>query len=134
MRLLTFLAGAAAAVLVTQYAARGRNSQAFGAAAEADRGEAGTGSTGGERDYPTHSPPETDDQLRDRICTRLARTVHNPEAIEVDVRGGRVILRGQVDPRDAVLLMAEVENTTGVQSVQNELQVRGSQAQPATQG
>jgi len=128
MRLLTFLAGVGAGFLLGRSRAS-RVAPMQNQAMPAPRGE---------RDWPTHAPLRTDAALRDRIRAQLDRTIREPEAILVDVQDGRVILRGQVQARDSVLLMAEVENAAGVKSIDNQLQLLGSldeiappQGQPA---
>ncbi|MDB5914329.1 MAG: hypothetical protein JWP22_3004 [Ramlibacter sp.] len=137
MKLISFLAGVATGVLLTQSMARARGGLAT---AGPSRSSASPGSskverrsgaafdlaTGGERDYPTHAPPKTAEELRERIRGRVDRTIANPDAIQIEVTGSRVTLRGQVRARDVVLLMAEVESTAGVESVQNELEIQGS--------
>lgn len=135
MRLLYFLAGLAAGVMLAQDKAQAqamgrRMGQRAGTGdtddlrTAAGAGGAGGPSTGGERGYPTHAQPQSDGELRDRIRARMARTIGNPEAIQVEVSGGCVTLRGQVQARDLTLLMTEVENTAGVQEVRNQLEVR----------
>ena len=117
MKLFSFLAGAAAGYLLKQW---------MDERYEAGRNTTATLPGGAERDYPTHSPPRSDAELRERICSKFERTIGHPEAIRVEVRDGCVTLRGQVHARDSMLLMAEVENIPGVKSVQNELQIQGS--------
>jgi len=134
MKIMSFVAGVATGVLLNQYMTRSSGparGPAMRPAAQGDnlrRAAAGSarGLSGPERDYPTHAPPQNDEQLRDRIRAQVARTIANPQAIEVEVSGGCVTLRGQVQARDSLLLMAEVENTAGVTSVQNQLDIQGS--------
>lgn len=125
MRLLTFLAGLAAGVLLAR---RGPSAPSCAAGVEpAGR----VGATTGERDFPTHAQPRTDAQITERIRSQLQRTVQEPQAIEVQVRDGCVILRGRVQARDVRLLLAEVEGTGGVAEVRNELRIQGAPAGPA---
>jgi osmotically-inducible protein OsmY len=126
MKMMSFLAGMATGVLLAQSMVGRRDARPAGQAPRRSAGADNFRSSGPERDYPTHSPPRGDDELRERICSRLQRTIENPEAIRVDVQGGCVTLRGQVQARDTILLMAELENTTGVSSVRNELEIQGS--------
>ncbi|AEG93809.1 BON domain-containing protein [Ramlibacter tataouinensis] len=136
MKMMSFLAGAVFGALLNQYLGS--------RASQAPRG-AGVGARGTDElmsrdlpDWPTHAPPKTDDELRERIRSRVDRTLHNPQALQVEVSGGRVTLRGEVQARDVILLMAELESTTGVTSVDNQAQIQGSpdeiappQGQPA---
>ncbi|MBL0420597.1 BON domain-containing protein [Ramlibacter sp. AW1] len=135
MRLISFLAGVGAGLLMAPYVSRASGTdraQGLRRVANTGRSSASAGTSSSldgratERDYPTHSPPRSDDELRERICSRLGRTIHDPEAIEVDVRDGSVTLRGRVQARDTILLMAEIENTAGVKSVRNEMEILGS--------
>jgi hypothetical protein len=129
---MSFLAGVATGVLLAQRMGRAgpmAAAQPLRRSAGLDRfasgGAAGFGS-GPERDYPTHARPRTDDELRERICAQLARTVHDADAIQVQVSDGSVTLRGRVQARDVILVMAEVENTAGLGNVRNEMRVEGS--------
>lgn len=135
MKMITFLAGVATGLLLarsgTGDALASRRSPRSTARTDSPRPAAGTGvagraGAGCEPDYPTHSPPRSDDELRERIRARVARTIHHPETIQVEVDHGCVILRGQVQARDAILLVAEVETTIGVTSVRNELEIQGA--------
>ena len=126
MKMMSFLAGMATGILLAQSMAGRREARPAGQEPRRSAGADTFRSSGPERDYPTHSPPRGDDELRDRICSRLQRTIANPDAIRVEVRDGCVTLRGQVQARDTILLMAELENTTGVASVRNELEILGS--------
>jgi hypothetical protein len=125
MRLLTFLAGMAAGVLLAR---RGMPAPSADPASAASRPAA---VPAGDRDFPTHAQPRTDAQITERIRSQLQRTVQQPQAIEVQVRDGCVTLRGRVQARDVRLLLAEVESTGGVAEVRNELQIQGTLAEPA---
>jgi osmotically-inducible protein OsmY len=121
MKLLSFLAGVATGVLLTRSMASGGSTLAP-ARGRSLRADPSTD----DRDDATLAPPRTDAELRDRIRARIARTIANPETIQVDVADGCVTLRGQVQARDSILLMAEVEIAAGVKSVKNELDIPGS--------
>ena len=120
MKMLSFVAGIATGFLLNEYLAQGHAARGQGAATDA------AGDMGGDADRPVNWLRRTDPQVRERIVSQLGRTIRNPEAVQVDVNGGCVTLRGSVQARDAVLLMTEVENTAGVNSVRNELNVEGS--------
>lgn len=128
MKSMTFLAGVATGMLAHHYL----NRRAFAGTSRRTTPAAHAGglrpavATGSEPDWPTHAPPRNDDELRERICAQLARTIAGADAIQVEVVDGCVTLRGQVQARDAVLLMAEVENMSGVRSVRNEADIQGS--------
>lgn len=136
MRWLTFLAGVATGLLLNS--SMGRSGVAAGQQARpgARSGSSGNPGGGGARsqtlanvadlDGARYLPPRTDEQVRERILSQIRRTISNPDAIQVDVEGGCVTLRGQVQARDSVLLMAEVESTSGVVSVRNHLNIQGS--------
>jgi osmotically-inducible protein OsmY len=116
MKLISFLAGVATGVLLT----RSMAAPAVTAAV------AGRPAPTGDREDATLTRPRSDEELRERICSRFGRTIGNPDAIQVEVSGGAVTLRGQVQARDSILLMTEVENTLGVTAVQNLLDIQGS--------
>lgn len=124
MKLISFLAGVATGMLLAR-------SMAPPAAPAATAAVAAPPASTGDRVDPTLAPPRSDDELRQRICSRFARTIGNPDAIQVEVSGGAVTLRGQVQARDSILLMTEVETTLGVTSVQNLLDIQGSLAEVA---
>lgn len=126
MNMMSFVAGLATGVLLAQSMASRREAAPARQAARRTAVTDTFRTSGPERDYPTHSPPRSDDELRERICARLQRTIANPEEIRVDVHDGSVTLRGRVQARDTILLMAELENTTGVNAVHNELEIQGS--------
>jgi hypothetical protein len=96
MKLLSFLAGVATGVLLTRSMASGGSTLAP-ARGRSLRADPSTD----DRDDATLAPPRTDAELRDRIRARIARTIANPEAIQVDVADGCVTLRGQVQARDS---------------------------------
>ena len=131
MRTMTFLAGVAAGILLNQsLTARRQGARASaggGMRLRGNRADIPRGlTTDSEESYPIRSLPRTDEQVRERIVSQLGRTISNPEAVQVEVKGGRVVLRGRAQARDSILLMAEVENTAGVTSVQNLVQFEGS--------
>jgi osmotically-inducible protein OsmY len=120
MKLMSFLAGVATGVLLAKSLA-----PSVATAPSRARGMPPDDRTG-EREESTLAPPRTDEQLRERIRARIGRTIANPQAIQVEVTDGCVTLRGQVQARDSVLLMTEVEIAAGVKSVTNELDIQGS--------
>jgi osmotically-inducible protein OsmY len=87
-------------------------------AADRLRGAVATGDLSG----VTHRPPETDQQLHDRIRARLGRVISHPKAVQVTVDRGCVYLRGDVLTREVDPLLAEVGGMVGVTDVRNELQ------------
>jgi osmotically-inducible protein OsmY len=132
MKLIIFLAGIAVGTMVKRAssaramhrhplpATTGQDPQAL-AGGSVERGVGGFDS-----EEPIQSLVRTDDQVRERITSRMQRTVQNPGAIQVEVKDGCVTLRGQIQAKDTILLMAEIEGTAGVTSVRNELDVQGS--------
>ncbi len=114
MRLLSFLAGLAAGLLLAPAARRPATDRRMPAPAMT-----------GERDFPTHARPRNDAEITERIRSQLQRTIQSPQAVEVDVREGCVTLRGRVQARDVRLLLAEVDATAGVTEVRNELRIEG---------
>lgn len=72
-------------------------------------------------DGRTRRPPESDQQLHDRIRARLGRTVSHPRSVHVEVCEGCVGLTGHVLTREVPGLMSEVQSMTGVLEVRNEL-------------
>ncbi|HYF40812.1 MAG TPA: hypothetical protein VEA35_00060, partial [Ramlibacter sp.] len=84
MRLITFIVGVGAGYLLGRSSGSQGVPERRGQAASAGLtdfrpGAGATGSggttTGGERDFPTHAPPRTDAELRDRIRAQLDRTI-----------------------------------------------------------
>lgn len=123
MKLFSFLAGVATGVCLSRLGAPGTPSRNGQADTPTDQGFA---NARGERDDGAHLPPRSDAGIRDRIRSQMARTLGNSEAIQVEVSGGCVTLRGQVQARDAILLLAEVQSTAGVKDVRNHLELQGS--------
>jgi hyperosmotically inducible periplasmic protein len=74
-------------------------------------------------DRVSHSRPQSDQQLHDRIRSRLGRMVHYPKAVEVEVARGRVRLHGHVLRREVDDLCREVQQMAGVRELHSELQV-----------
>ena len=125
MKIISFLAGVATGLLLSRSTgARMASARrgAGGARPAADR--LWTGSGEGEGEFSV--TPRTDAEIRDRIRSQVARTISHPEAVQVEVSGGCVTLRGQVQARDAILLMTEVQSTAGVTDVRNQLEMQGS--------
>lgn len=118
MKLMSFLAGVGAGILLN----RGLGSRPSPRAGTAGP-VAGTTDAEGRRGV---APPGNDQELRERIRARLARTIPNADAVQVEVKEGHVTLRGEVQARSSVLLMAEIEITSGVKSIDNQLKLLGS--------
>ena len=70
----------------------------------------------------------SDDRIREDISDRLmADGDVDATDIEIEVRGGEVVLRGLVDSRDTKRCAEDLaESVQGVQNVQNQLRVRGA--------
>ena len=69
------------------------------------------------------SPPRDDDQLCERIRSRLGRVVSHPKAIDVEVRQGRVHLSGHILADELDGLLRTVSSMAGVHGVDNMLSV-----------
>lgn len=67
--------------------------------------------------------PVDDDQLQARVRSRLGRLVRYPGAIETEVRGGHVRLRGPVLANELNTLMAGLWHVRGVTGIDNQLSV-----------
>jgi hypothetical protein len=65
--------------------------------------------------------PESEQQLHDRIRSRLGRLVSHPRSVQVEVRGGEVCLRGHILTKEQDGLLREVQQFTGVEAVRSEL-------------
>jgi hypothetical protein len=123
VKTLSFLAGLATGLLLNRWMSTGSAAVRQPPAGR----DIGTGDTTASDDfYPMRSKARSDDEVRERIQSQLGRTIANPEAVQVDVREGCVTLSGRVQAADSVLLMAEVESTTGVTEVRNQLEIEGS--------
>lgn len=68
-------------------------------------------------------PPRSDAQLRERIRSRLGRTISHPRAIDVEVQDGYVCLRGHVLSQELDDLLTEVSGMQGVRGLENQLAV-----------
>lgn len=75
----------------------------------------------GRLDRVSHSEPESDRQLQDRIRSRLGRLVSHPGAVQVDVERGSVWLRGHILTKEQNALLQDVHGMAGVESVRNAL-------------
>lgn len=69
------------------------------------------------------SPPRNDEQLRERVRSRLGRAIRYAGAIDVDASEGRVTLRGPVLADDVSSLIDTVRDVPGVADVENLLTV-----------
>lgn len=79
--------------------------------------------------------PVDDDQLLARVRSRLGRLVRHPGAIETEVRGGHVRLRGPVLTNELNALMAGLWHVRGVTGIDNQLTVHErSGSEPGLQG
>jgi len=72
-------------------------------------------------DRVSHSRPESDQQLHDRIRARLGRVVRYPKAVEVAVEQGHVRLHGHVLRREMDDLCREVLRMAGVRGMHSDL-------------
>jgi osmotically-inducible protein OsmY len=126
VKLFSFLAGVATGILLSRSASSGRPPAGQVSNGAQNSAHDGLASARGEREWEAHVPPRTDAEIRERIRSQMARTLSQPEAIQVEVSGGCVTLRGQVQARDSILLLAEVQSTAGVTDVRNELELQGS--------
>jgi hypothetical protein len=75
-----------------------------------------------------------DEILHERIRSAVGRVVSHTGAIEVDVLGGRVTLRGPVLQGELDDLLGAVGRVAGVREVTNELEVHPSVDVPPLQG
>jgi len=71
----------------------------------------------------THADPQADAELREDIQQRLGRMVSFPRAIHVQVDKGVVRLSGRVLAKERDGLLAQVQQTPGVQKLVNALTV-----------
>jgi hypothetical protein len=76
-----------------------------------------------------------DERLLERVRARLGRVSSHPRAIDVEVQGGQVTLRGPVLSAEAQDLLSMAAGVRGVRSVINELEPHDSpEGVPALQG
>jgi osmotically-inducible protein OsmY len=79
--------------------------------------------------------PRSDEQLRERIRSRLGHLSSHPGAIEVVVEQGRVRLEGPILAREVERVVDEIRRMPGVESVDNQLSVHEQPGNiPALQG
>lgn len=71
-------------------------------------------------------PPESDEQLHDRIRARLGHTISHPRAVEVEVDQGCVQLCGHVLHGEAEALCHEVQSMPGVRELRSNLRAHDS--------
>lgn len=64
--------------------------------------------------------------LAERLRSKLGRWVSHPDAIQVDVNEGNVILRGDLLGTNSADLLLKVSQLKGVRSVESELEVHAS--------
>jgi hypothetical protein len=79
-------------------------------------------------DRHTRKLPESDQQLHDRIRSRLGRVMSHPRSVDVHVENGRVHLGGHIFTRELDHLLSEVRHMPGVKSVEHELACHDSAA------
>ncbi|GAB2613056.1 BON domain-containing protein [Novilysobacter erysipheiresistens] len=70
----------------------------------------------------SHAPVD-DGQLHGRIRTRLGRLVAHPGEVNIEVNGGRVVLRGHATDAEIDQLTAALAAMNGVADVDNRLSV-----------
>lgn len=75
----------------------------------------------GNLDHVSRSEPLSDQQLHDRIRSRLGRLVSHPKSVEVLVEQGCVCLRGHILTQEQDPLLRDVKSMAGVESVRDEL-------------
>lgn len=61
--------------------------------------------------------PVDDEQLRERIRARLGHVIDHPSALEVDVRGGQVVLSGDVQNPEMEIAVETISKMHGVQAI-----------------
>jgi osmotically-inducible protein OsmY/predicted transcriptional regulator len=68
--------------------------------------------------------PIPDEQLVERVRSKMGRSVSYPHAIQVEAHEGNVRLRGSVLAHEAKKLLKCIERVPGVQSVEDQLEVQ----------
>ena len=118
--------GARRRALVRDKAVRARHklSDGFGATTR-DLGNRARGTLAGFRSR-WRQEDVGDEILHERIRSAVGRVVSHPGAIEVDVVGGRVTLRGSVLEQELDDLLDAVRRVRGASDVTNELEVHPS--------
>ena len=64
-----------------------------------------------------------DEVLHEQIRSRLGRVVSHPGAIEVDVRGGEVALKGPILAEEVTSLLGELSSMRGIRRLEDDLEV-----------
>jgi uncharacterized membrane protein len=75
-----------------------------------------------------------DEVLHDQIRARLGRVVSHPGALEVDVRGGYIHLRGPILSDEVDLVLSELCNVQGIRGISDQLEVHEEQDLSSLQG
>ena len=70
----------------------------------------------------SHGPVD-DEQLLERIRSRLGHLLEHPRSVEVAVRDGNVVLTGRASVSDIDHLMEAISSMRGVEDVDNRLWV-----------
>ena len=79
-------------------------------------------------DRQTPHQPESDQQLHERIRSRIGHVVSHPRSVEIKVESGYVRLGGHIFTRELDRLLSEVKCMAGVRSVDNRLTCHDSAA------
>lgn len=78
------------------------------------------------RPRPRRRPAGSDQQLKDRIRSKLGRAVSQPHAVLVEVHEGRVMLRGHVLKNEVDALINAVQDAAGSSEVCADLHAHDS--------
>lgn len=76
----------------------------------------------GSLDRTTRRPPESDEQLRERVRARLGHLLSHPRLVDVQVDNGCVCLTGHALRSELDRLTAELRGMAGVCEVESRLQ------------
>ena len=75
----------------------------------------------GSIDRESSAEPQSDEQLRERVRSRMGHLVSHPRAIDVSVDDGVVRLSGQILAKELDGLLSQVTEIAGVRKVHNAL-------------
>ncbi|TFZ04327.1 BON domain-containing protein [Ramlibacter rhizophilus] len=86
-------------------------------------------------DRVSHRPPQSDQQLHERIRATLGRHVSHPHAVHVEVEHGEVTLTGDVLRHEIVPLLDALSGMAGIARLDNRLQEHAEAGRiPSLQG
>jgi hypothetical protein len=70
----------------------------------------------------TGEPPVTDSRLAERVRSKIGRLLEHPSSIEIEVRKGHILARGQLAPDSATRVINRIRRIRGVEDVEDRIE------------